>query len=275
MRRWFVAFTLIALCSTALRADVTMTTVTTLEGGVAALAGANMNPKMVMRIKGLKARTEIEVMGKTIVTLADLSTRKIVLLHPDEKTAQLIDATVPPPGAAAPNTGTLPKLDGTFKPTGRTQAFDGVSCDEYTFTMKIAMGDMASAPAPPEAAAMLQDMRIVMNGSVWMTKTAPGAAEYAAFQKTALDLQLASLITGVAAGISSNGMEKVMRGMSGGEGMPYLTQISMTVDGTGPGADMLKQMGTMKMTNKVTAVSTDAIPDEMFTVPADYTTVKQ
>jgi hypothetical protein len=225
-----------------------------------------------MRIKGMKARTEVEVMGKTVATVADLSTGKVFLLRPDEKTAQNIDTTA---AAATANGGTLPKLDGTFKPTGRTQTIDGISCDEYTFTMTIAMGDMSSAPASPEATAMLQDMRLLMNGSVWMTKTAPGAAEYAAFQKAALDRHLSSLMTGAAAGISSGGIEKVMRGMSGGEGMPYLTELSMTVDGTGPAADMLKQMGAMKLRNQITAVSTETIADELFNVPADYTIVKQ
>jgi hypothetical protein len=272
MSRWFVTLALIALCSTALRADITTTSVTTVEGGVAALAGANMNPTMVTRIKGMKSRTEVELMGKTVATVADLSTGKVVLLHPDEKTAQMIDTAAVASGA---NAGVQPKLEGTFKPTGRTQTIDGVSCAEYTFTMTLAMGDMSSAPASPQAAAMLQDMRLLMNGSVWMTKTAPGAAEYSAFQRAALDLHLSSLLTGASAGISSGGIEKVMRGMSGGEGMPYLTEIEMTVEGTGPAADMLKQMGTMKMTNKVTAISTDSIADDMFTVPADYKIVKQ
>src|SRR5690349_21416134 len=140
MSRWFVTLAVIALCSTALRADITTTSITTLEGGLAALAGANINPKMVMRIKGMKARTEVEVMGKTVATVADLSTGKVFLLRPDEKTAQSIDTTA---AAATANGGTLPKLDGTFKPTGRTQTIDGISCDEYTFTMTIAMGDMS------------------------------------------------------------------------------------------------------------------------------------
>jgi hypothetical protein len=271
MTRSLITLTLVALLSTALHADITLTSVTTLEGGAAAMAG-NVTPRMVMRIKGMKARTEIEVMGQTIATVADLATREVYLLHADQKTAQLINAVPNTPGAPPP---ALPKMDGTFKPTGRTQSLDGVSCDEYAFTMSMSMGEMTNAQMPPEAAAMLQDMRMLMSGSIWMAKNAPGAAEYVAFQKAALEAHLASIISGAAGGMSPNGMDKVMRALSGAEGMPYLTEMTMNVEGSGPAVEMMKQMGAMKMTNKVTAVSTDPIPDDMFTVPADYKIVKQ
>jgi hypothetical protein len=48
----------------------------------------------------------------------------------------------------------------------------------------------------------------------------------------------------------------------------------MNIEGTGQMADMMKQMGSMKITTRVTAISTDALPDDLFTVPAGYTMVK-
>jgi hypothetical protein len=69
------------------------------------------------------------------------------------------------------------------------------------------------------------------------------------------------------------GMDKMMKAISSMNGMTYLTEMSMTVEGSGQMADMMKQAGPMKITVKVTSVKTDAIADDQFTVPADYKVV--
>ena len=78
---------------------------------------------------------------------------------------------------------------------------------------------------------MLKDMRVLMNGSMWMAKSAAGAAKIAAATKAMLDAQLAGLANGGATGLPSNGLDKVMRGLSGADGMPYLTEVTMTMAG--------------------------------------------
>lgn len=275
MRRWLTTFVAVALCSAALHADVTVTTVTTVEGGAAAMMGG-MTSKIVTRIKGMKVRTEVEAMGQSVATVADLTEKRLMVLNPTDKTVQIIQVPAATAAGAAAPPVTLPKVEGTLKPTGRKQSIEGMPCDEYAFVMTLSMTDMgAGGQMPPEAATMLKDMRVLMNGSVWMAKTAAGAAEYAAVTKALLDAQLAGLVNGGGAGMQSNGLDKVMRGLSGGEGMPYLTEMTMTIEGSGPAADMMKQMGAMKITNRITGVSTDAIADDLFATPADYTVIKQ
>ena len=100
-----------------------------------------------------------------------------------------------------------------------------------------------SHQAAPAAAAMLKDMTLKMNGSVWTTEEGSAASEYMAFQKLAVKSELASVLAGGMSGISANGLDRVMRRFSGGEGMPYLTEINVTVEGTSPAVDMMKQMG--------------------------------
>ncbi len=273
MRRPVIACFLAALCSAVLHADVTVTTVTTMEGGASAMMGG-VTPKVVMRIKGMKARADIDVMGQNMSTLADLATKQMILLRPDQKTAQVIQRPAQGAAAGAATPVQMPKVDGTFKPTGKTQMLEGASCDEYTFTISMSMSEMAGQ-APPEAAAAMQDMRMSMTGSMWLAKNGPGAAEYGAFQKAAMNAQLSSILTGMAAGMSSGGMERLMSAMSGAEGMPYLTEMTMTFEGTGPAVEMLKQMGAMKVTSKVTSVSTATLPDDLFVVPPDYQMIKQ
>jgi hypothetical protein len=71
------------------------------------------------------------------------------------------------------------------------------------------------------------------------------------------------------------GLEKMQKAMANTNGMAYLTEMQMTVEGTGQMADMMRQMGPMKITVKVTSVKTDSISDDQFAVPPDYKVVKQ
>jgi hypothetical protein len=74
-------------------------------------------------------------------------------------------------------------------------------------------------------------------------------------------------------GGSGNGLDKVIAA-SAGQGLPYLTEMTMNLEGTGQIVEMMKQMGALKMGTKVTAVSTDVLSDDLFKVPAGYTMVK-
>jgi hypothetical protein len=256
----------ILFCTAALRADVTITMVTSVQGGMTAMAGGNTpTPTMTTRIKGRKARVDVDVMGQTITSLADLAAKQVLMLHADTKTAQVIatsDGSIP-----------LPKVGATFTPTGNSKTIDGISCDEFTFTMTMSMAEMAgNSQMPPQAAEMMKDLQMAMNGSVWMTKTAPGAAEYVAFHKAAIEANLGAILTGGMSSLPS--MEKAMQTFRGGEGIPYLTEMTMTVDGTGQIAEMMRQAGPMTVTTKVSKISIETIADDVLTLPADYKVVK-
>ena len=100
----------------------------------------------------------------------------------------------------------------------------------------------AGRNVPPEAAAMMKGLTMSMDGSIWVAKDVPGASEYMAFQKAGLERDMAAAAMG-ASGMNIPGMEKLMKAMSGAEGLAYLTEMTMTIDGTGQMADMMKQMG--------------------------------
>jgi hypothetical protein len=270
MKRPLATIAIATLCSTSVWADVTITTVTTIEGGLSAMTGG-ATPRTVTRIKGSKARSDVDAMGQTFSSLVDLTTKQVLFLHPAEKTAQVMGAGSGQ--APGPSAGLLTKLESALNVTGRSQDIDGIKCQEYTFAITVALSEMSSQMSP-QAAEMLKDTTMRLNGSVWAAKDAPGAAEYIAFQKAAANADLFSALTGGLTGMPTQGIDRVMRSMSGAQGIPYLTEMNMTVEGSGPAADMMKQMGTMKISNKVTALSTDAIPDETFVVPSDYKLIK-
>ncbi len=269
MKRCLVTLIVFVLCLVPLRADLTFTQTMTVEGPMAAM----MKDKpmvIVMRIKGKKARTDMDMMDTKMSSVADLATKEVTLLNHQEKTAQVIGATTP----VDPN---IPKLDVevSFKPTGQARPIDGVACDEYAFKMSFGFAEMSGKPLPPEAAEMFKDVRMLMDGSIWISKGGPGAAEYTAFQKAAVDANLMSALAGMMGGQNRGGMDKLMAAVSEAPGLPYLTEISMSVEGTAPMVEMLKQqMAGMKLIQKTSAISTDAIADELFKVPADYTIKK-
>ncbi len=271
MKRWVATGAAVVLASAALHADLTMTQSITLQGGPAAMMGGNAAPTIVMRIKGMKTRTETEVMGQTHVILADLTARQVIMLNAADKTARILPMTVPAGSADQAS----PELDVSFKPTGQKRTIDNRSCDEYAIAMTVNMASLGgrSAEMPPEAAQMLQGVQMMMKGSSWIAKSGPGIAEFAAFQKAAADANMLGAISGALGG-SSNGLDRVMAASASTHGLPYLTEMTMSVEGTGQIVDMMKQMGAMTLTNKVTGISTEPLSDDLFTVPAGYTMVK-
>ena len=282
MKRWLMtSLTVFALCSPALRADVTVVQTTTVEGGMAAMGGGGaMSPTTTTKVKGQKSRTDVDIPSMMqISTITDLPAKQVIILRPDQKTATYVTpggssaGTGAPAGTVPPNV-TPPGVDASVKPTGKTQVIDGISCDEYAFTSTINMAEMGGGQMPPEAVAMMKDMKMNVVGSIWVAKDVPGAAEYIAFQKAATSSEMGSAIA-QATGMKMPGMEKMQKAMANTNGMAYLTEMQMTVEGTGQIADMMKQAGAMKITVKVTSVKTDSIADDQFTVPSDYKVVKQ
>lgn len=278
MKRWFTTFAVVALCSAVLRADVTLVQTTSIEGGMAAMAppGANTSSKSTVSIKGMKERREISGGPISLITIVDAAAKQIVVLRPDQKTATIVSPVKPPvTGTTSPVTPPVSlAVDAVVTPTGKSQVIDGVKCDEHTFTTTMDLSGMGGAQAPPEAAAMLQGIKMNVAGSMWVSKEVPGGAEYVAFQKAAATSELTAAAMG-AAGMSMPGMEKMIKAMGSVDGLAYLTEMTMTVEGSGQIADMMKQMGAMKIITKVNSVSVDPISDDLFKIPEGYTVVKQ
>lgn len=277
MKRWLATLAVFAVCSAAVHADVTVVQTTTIEGGMAAMAGQAMSPKTTTRIKGMKSRNDVDAQMVQVSTIADLSTKEVILLRPDQKTAQILTSaaaaaagapkTTPPPGT--------PGIDASVSPTGKSQVIDGVKCDEYAFSTTINMSEMnPGGGMPPEAAEMMKGVKMVMKGSLWVAKDVPGAADYIAFQKASSSVDVGSLMA-AASGMNMPGMDKLMKSMGGLSGMAYLTEMTMNVEGTGQFAEMMQQMGPMKITTRVTSITTDPIADDVFKVPEGYTIVKK
>lgn len=191
MKRCLATCALVVLGSAAVRADVTVTTEISIDGPIAAMM-RGATPRLIMRVKGTKARMDVEVMGQRVSTVTDLTARQVTVLMANQKTAQVFDADqlqAQAAGAAA-----TPRLEVTFEPTGQTQTIDGQPCDQFRFATSTDMTQMASLTTqlPKEAAEMLKGANVVTKGVVWVAKSGPGATEYAAFMKAATAANLGS-----------------------------------------------------------------------------------
>jgi hypothetical protein len=272
MKRVLTVAALVVLCAAPAGADVTITQTITVEGGMAAMA-AGMMPHMVTRIKGMASRMDVDTKGQSLVTIMDLATKQLIVLNSATRTAQIMTpGATAVPGAPV----TLPKFDMTVKSTGRSRVIEGAQCEEHAFTMAMSMAEIgASASMPPEAAAAMKDVRMAMTGSLWIATSGPGVADYVRFQKAATDANMVAAFTGVAPGQQAVGLDQLFAASSAAAGLPYLTEMTMTFEGTGKMVDMMKAMGPIRMTHQISSVSTDPIPDAMFELPEGYTVEKQ
>lgn len=274
MKRWSAAVAAVVFASVSVHADVTIKSRITVEGGPPGASAAGPI-EMVMQIKGMKSRTDMDAMGQKTIIIADMAARKVYMLNPTARTAQEIESAAPIDKAAA--AAAAASVDASVKPTGQSRVINSWSCDEYTLKMSMSMADLAGAQMgqmPPEAAEMMKGLSMAMDGSIWVAKNGPGAAEFAAFTRAALAANLSAVLSG-AANKSNPGLDRLMAATSQAQGLPCLTEMNMTVDGTGPIADMMKQSGAVKTSVTTTSISTDALAADLFAVPADYKIVKQ
>jgi|SRR5215204_6424357 len=271
-----VALGAFLLCSVGLAADVAVTITTSIEGGLAAgPSNTGMTPKVVTKISGARSRTDFDTGDQMATAIIDTESNQMYLLRPTEKTALLY-----PIEAVATGQPAGPSADAEVKATGRTRDIEGVSCAEYSVMMKINMAAMAAGAGsslPPEATAMLKGVFLRVTGSTWVAKDAPGVADYAAFQKAAASAAMSALARSSGGGSSPlpAGMERLFTGFPEAAGIPYLTELSTAVEGTGQFVSLLQGMAQMKIVSKVTGVSTEPIAKETFTLPEGYTVVKQ
>ena len=70
-------------------------------------------------------------------------------------------------------------------------------------------------------------------------------------------------------------MERLFTGFPEAAGIPYLTELTTAVEGTGQFVSLLQGMAQMKIVSKVTGVSTEPIAPDTFTLPEGYTVAKQ
>ena len=69
-------------------------------------------------------------------------------------------------------------------------------------------------------------------------------------------------------------MDRLLTGFPDAPGIPYLTELTTKLEGSGPLVGLMAQMGQMTITGKVSSISTETVSTDIFNVPEGYTIVK-
>lgn len=236
-------------------ADVTVK-YTTSGKGMMGMAG---NIETTTSIKGNKMRSEAVVAGNQSITIMDLDKQQMITLNPKKKEAEVLDlATFN--AELADKVGTA-NATASVKATGETKQLLGVACKGYAvdISMPMTMGEGMT-------------MTMSMGGPMFLAVGAPGSKDFSAFYKAAA--QKGFFFTNAqqakAQPAQAKGMAEMYKAMADLDGVLYEQVMDIKIQGEGPMAAMMSKMGSQSMTVTATSVSTDALAEELFAIPAGY-----
>jgi hypothetical protein len=219
-------------------------------------------------IKGNKMRSDLQMGNRTQTTIFDLDAQKMYIFESGRKEADVWDMAAF--GQQLSTTVNAEQMKASIKPNGQTKQFGSLTANGYDMEISVpaAMGnnkDMA--------------MTITLAGPVWIVKNAPGAEEYNAFYKAAVEKGW--IFGDPRAAKGQPGQAKAMAEMYrqfaeiGGIAYESDIQMKMGMDGGAGGgggfmAGMLAKMGNVSMQTQVQDVQTGPLAEDLFAPPAGY-----
>jgi hypothetical protein len=244
-----LGFVLVALALMAIPAfaDITVTMSVSMNAGQMAVDGTT-----VTFLKGTKFRFDTKMMNQDVSMMVDPATKQMVRVNHTTKQVEALNLQ----SALAGMPITIGDAKVSVTPTGQTKEILGRACQGFNLEMTSPMtmgGDT---------------LTMKMSGPLWLTKAGPGIAEYKAAQKALGDAGLS--MSPFAQGPQAKLMVEMSKTLADA-GFAMEQEVRMTIEGTGPLAQMMGQVGSTVMTIKATAISTDPIPDAKFAIPEGYT----
>jgi hypothetical protein len=186
--------------------------------------------------KGLRRRTDTTSNGVSATTIIDLSSGQLITLWHASKTA---DVFQPKQIAELFSRDTVPPVT-SITPTTQSRQIAGTTCIVHRVKGSYSMRKLDMVPPT-----------MVMEGTMCLVKNGPGLADFAAFYQAA-------------------GKHPVMHDPD--LGIPFATEMTVGLKGDDAASEVM-QVGSY--TTELVSVSTAAIPDSMFEIPADYTVIKR
>jgi hypothetical protein len=249
--------TLVGLCAVDARADAVLAARTGGKGLGMALEGDT-----VTYLRGAKMRSDATVRGENLSTIIDLDQQTFTSINHKKREAEIWDMA-----SIAAELGKIADSDVKvdLKPTGETREILDQRCEGYEVRVAVAfaLGDAD------------QRLTILMNGPVWVARNSPAKADYAAFYTAAAqkglffsDPRAAKAQPGQARGLTA--LYRRLAEL----GVVYASELQIRFEGSGMLAAMMNKMGGSSMTTTLTKVSVEAVPDDVFSVPAGYKTKK-
>jgi hypothetical protein len=254
--RVIAAFVIWAAVAAPAAADVTFKQKISGKGMVGGGSGES-----VQYIKGTRMRTDQAVGGNQTSTIIDADAQQMTVLNHKRREAEVYDMT-----RIAADLAKIPVSDvkASVTPTTQTRQIAGSTCTVHQMQVSV----------PTEMGP--EKVTIVMAGPICLVKDGPGQADFSAFYKAAAEkgLFFGDPRAAKAQAGQAKGMTAMYREMAA-LGVPLAQEMSFKFEGTGMMATMMGKMGANTMTTEVVSVSTEAIPDSTFEVPAGYKVVKR
>ena len=257
VKHLLVALALTLAAATTGFADVTLKMTTSNTGG----GVANKVPGTVY-IKGNRMRTDFEVGTRIQTTIFDVDAQKMYVFDSTKKEADAWDMralSAELSKQVAPSAVTA-----SITPNGQTKDIAGQSAAGYQLAISVA--------ADPDGKTPMQ-ITAKLAGPVWIAKGAPGAAEYTAFYRAAVekgfvfsDPRMARTQPGAA-----RAMVEMYQRMAEIGGIPYASEVQISLEGSGPLAAAIAKIGNLSMTTAVDSVATGTVAADLFAPPAGYT----
>jgi hypothetical protein len=238
-------------------ADVTIKATGTGEG-----LGMTGTTTTTTYIKGEKMRVDGTVGKKASSTIFDVANQKMYVLDDKKKEAEVWDMT-----ALSQEISKSVTVDGvktSIKPNGQTKSIAGQNAEGYDLEIVV--------PATIGGAGGMA-VTVVMTGTSWIVKGAPGSQDYAAFYQGAADKGW--FFSDPRAAKGAPGQAKAMAQMyeefAKIGGVPYESRMDIKLQGEGPMAMLMSKMGGVTMNTVTDSVEATPLADDLFVPPADYT----
>jgi hypothetical protein len=258
MNRNLLLAAALAALAPAVQADVTVTTQTS---GKAAFI--NLGGEGVSQIKGKRMRTDQAVGGRMQSLIVDIDNLRFVDLDDRKKTATVTMLESISDELAKVGVGAM---NATLTRTAQTKQIAGHACDVHDVKVQ-----MPFSPTGQPGQGM--DLVMVLSGTVCLSTSAPGLADYQAFYRASADSgfifgdpRSTKSPTGAA---QAKAYAELTRKMAAA-GMALESHIFITASGDNPMAGMMAKLAASEILTTVTRIETTELPADRFDIPAGY-----
>ena len=249
---------LAASAATSAHADVTVNTVTAGKASIMDVGGTG-----VIQIKGTRQRSETMVNNKSQALIIDIDGRRFVSIDDKKKSATVTSLDSIAEDLQKVGVGTI---NATLTKTSQTKTIAGFQCTVHDVKLSLPF-------SPTGQTGQGMDLTMLLTGTVCLSTTAPGLADYQKFYKAAADSgfifgdpRTAKSPTGAA---QAKAYAELTRKMAEA-GMALESHVKITAQGNNPMAQMMAKLAKSHITSTVTSVTAGDVAPDKFEIPAGY-----
>jgi hypothetical protein len=244
--------------ATAAHADVSVNTTTAGKASIMNVGGDGAT-----FFKGKRQRSDSMIGGRSVSLIIDIDNLRFVELDDKKKTA-----TITPLAAIADELAKVGvgAMQATLTRTSQSKTVSGMPCTVHDIRVSMPFTPMGE---PGQG----MDMNMVLSGTVCLSTSAPGLADYQAFYKAAADSGFifgspaaAKSPTGAAQAKAYAALTKKMAEA----GMALESHVTISATGDNPMAGMMAKLAASDISTTVTKVEAGEVAADKFDIPAGY-----